>query len=433
MRKALVIAKREYLASVRTKAFLISLVLMPVLMGGGAIGHSLLEGRVDLEEKRVVVSDGTGRLLPALLLAAQERNAKEIFNPQDGRQVEAKLALEPGPPILDDEQRLALSERIRRRQIHGFVEIGAGVLEGAPGKKPEARFHSESAGTRTLNRWFGRTLNGAVQVLRLRDAGLDPALVARATAPVGVESLGLFTRGEGGAVKSGDERSRTTAFLLPFGVMMLMFMTLLASQTMLHSTLEEKQQRIAEVLLGSARPFDLMLGKLLGNAAVSLTTVLVYLLGSVALLNHYGQAELLRNEVVGWFLVYQVLGVVMFGSIFVAVGAACNEIKDAQSYLLPVIMVLVLPMMIWFRLLEEPMSRFATTLSLVPVWSPMLMPMRMATTAAVPLWQPVAGAIGTVIAAMVCVWAGGRIFRVGMLLQGKPPRLSQLARWVLRG
>jgi ABC-type Na+ efflux pump permease subunit len=94
--------------------------------------------------------------------------------------------------------------------------------------------------------------------------------------------------------------------------------------------------------------------------------VAVYLLGGLTLLNHFGQSELLRSEVVGWFLAYQVLGVVMFGSIFVAVGAACNEIKDAQSYLLPVILVLVFPVMIWFRLVEEPMSRFATILSLVP-------------------------------------------------------------------
>jgi ABC-2 type transport system permease protein len=431
MRKVLVIAKREYLASVRTRAFLISLVLMPVLMGGGAIAHNLLEGRVDLETKRLVVVDGTGRLLPQLLAAAEEHNRKEIFNAQDGRQIEGKLVLEAGPPALDDAQRLALSDRIRHRQIHGFVEIGAGAL--ASSREAQVRFYSESAGTRLLNRWFTRTLNGLVQVIRLGDSGLDPQLVRKATAPVAVESLGLFSRSNDGSIKSGDESSRTTAFVLPMAVMMLMFVTLLASQTMLTSTLEEKQQRIAEVLLGSARPFELMLGKLLGNAGVSLTTVAVYLLGGLTLLNHFGQSELLRSEVVGWFLAYQVLGVVMFGSIFVAVGAACNEIKDAQSYLLPVILVLVFPMMIWFRLVEEPMSRFATILSLVPVWTPLLMPMRLAATAAVPVWQPALGMVGTIAAACTAAWAGGRIFRVGMLMQGKPPQLAQLLRWVLRG
>jgi ABC-2 type transport system permease protein len=428
MRKILVIAKREYIASVRTKAFLISLFLMPVLMGGGALAHSLLEGRVDLEAKRLVVMDGTGRLLAPLLRAAEEHNAKEIF--QDGRQVEAKIVLEPGPASLDDEQRLVLSDRIRHRQIHGFAEIAPGVLAG---DKATVRLYSESAGTRVLGRWFTRTLNGLVHAMRLSDAGLDPALVKRATAPVNVDSLGLFARSADGAIKSGNETSRTTAFVLPLAVMMLMFVTLLASQTMLTSTLEEKQQRVAEVLLGSARPFELMMGKLIGNAAVSLTTVAVYFLGGLALLNHFGQTSLLRGEVVGWYLAFQVLGVVMFGSIFVAVGAACNEIKDAQSYLLPVIMVLVFPVMIWFRLLEEPMSRFATILSLVPVWTPLLMPMRLAATAAVPVWQPALGMLGTLVGAIVCAWAGGRIFRVGMLLQGKPPQLSQLIRWVLRG
>lgn len=451
MRKVWVIAGREYLASVRTKAFLISLILMPILFGGGAIAHMLLEGRVDLEDKRLVVVDGTGRLLEPLRKAADERNAREIRDPRDGRQLDSKIVVEAGPPApLDDQQRVALSERIRRREIHAFVEIDPAVLaaakqpgpgEGEPGKGSaggapaleDVRFYSESAGSRVLNRWFNRALTSAVQGLRLRDAGLDAAMVARATAPVSVDALGLYSRTRTGEIKSGDQSSRITAFLLPIAIMMLMFLSLMVSQTMMHSTIEEKQQKIAEVLLGSARPFELMLGKLLGNAGVSLTTVGIYLVGGLGLLHRYGQGDLLRNDVVVWFLVYQSLGIVMFGSIFVAVGAACSDIKEAQNMILPVMLVLVMPMMVWLRLVEEPMSRFSTGMSFVPLWTPLLMPMRLAATAAVPVWQPIVGALGTLAAVLACAWAAGRIFRVGMLLQGKPPRLTELARWVFRG
>jgi ABC-2 type transport system permease protein len=89
--------------------------------------------------------------------------------------------------------------------------------------------------------------------------------------------------------------------------------------------------------------------------------------------------------------------------------------------------------MIWIKILEAPMSSFATALSLIPIWSPMLMPLRLAATEAVPLWQPVLAVVLTLLAALGAVWAGGRILRVGLLLQGKPPKLAQLIGWILRG
>jgi ABC-2 type transport system permease protein len=89
--------------------------------------------------------------------------------------------------------------------------------------------------------------------------------------------------------------------------------------------------------------------------------------------------------------------------------------------------------MIWFKVLEAPMSSFSTGMSFVPIWTPMLMPLRLAATEAVPLWQPVLGAFLTLLAALAAVWAGGRVLRVGLLLQGKAPKLAQLLSWILRG
>ena len=432
MRRIWIIARREYRATVRSKAFVVSLVLMPILLGGGAIAQQAMRGRVDLADKRLAVCDRTGVLLPALARAAEERNAKEIFDTTTGHQVDPRYLVEAIPwPTLDDERRLELSERIRKRHLYAFAEIDAEVL--APGKAPEVRFHSESTMSGDLVRWFGRILNQAVQQHRLRVAGLDPVLVGSMLAPVRLAPVGLFARDKGGQVASGDRSSRMAASLLPIAVMMVMFLALMMSQTMLHSTLEEKQQRIAEVLLGSARPFELMTGKLLGGAATSLTMVGVYLIGGATLLDRYGYRDLLRSDLVVWILVFLVLGVIIYGSVYAAVGAACSELKEAQNYLLPIIMILVLPMMIWFKVMEEPTGSFATILSFVPVWTPLLMPLRLAATQAVPLWQPIVGMLGAVLAALVAAWAGGRVLRVGLLMQGKPPRLGQLMRWVLRG
>jgi ABC-type Na+ efflux pump permease subunit len=334
-------------------------------------------------------------------------------------------------PALDDQRRLELSEQIRQRRLHAFAEIDAQVL--AAGPSPEVPLHSESTMSGDLSRWFSRTLNQAVQQHRLRAAGLDPELVKRATAAVRVEPLGLYARGQSGKITSGDSSSRLVASVLPLAVMMVMFLAIMMSQTMLHSTLEEKQQRIAEVLLGSARPFELMTGKLLGGAATSLTMVGVYLVGGASLLDRFGYRELLRSDLVGWILIFLVLGVIIYGSMYAAVGAACSELKEAQNYLMPLLIVVLLPLMVWIKVLEEPMGSFATLLSFVPLWTPLLMPLRLAATQAVPMWQPVLGAAGAMVAALAAAWAGGRVLRVGLLMQGKPPRLAQLLQWILRG
>jgi ABC-2 type transport system permease protein len=439
MRRTWVIARREYRASVRSKAFVISLVLMPVLMFGALAIPKLMRGRVDVEDKKVLVADATGRLLPLLVQAAELRSRTEVLDPRTGRQVEPRFLISPAPTAtLTDQQRLELSQRIREGDLHAFAEIDASVLKpaarpGSPPARPAVRLHLNAALGGGLSRWLRRTTSQVVQIERLRDAGLDPLLVARATAPVPVESLGLYTRSADGTIGSGDERSREAALFVPIGVVFLVFLALMMSQTMLQSTLEEKQQRIAEVLLGSVRPHELMLGKVLGSAGVSFTTMVVYLLGSAWVLHENGMSSLLRQGLLTAVLVFPVVGVLLYGSIFGAVGAACSELKDAQSYLLPVLMVLMFPLMIWWKVLEEPQSGFATALSFIPLWTPILMPLRLAATEGVPLWQPVLGLAGTLLAAIVLVWAGGRVFRVGLLLQGKPPRPLQLLGWILRG
>jgi ABC-2 type transport system permease protein len=437
MRRTLAIAAREYRASVRTKAFLISLLLMPVLMSGGLLLPNLMRGRVDVEDKRVMVADGTGRLMTRLQELAERRNATEVLDRKTGRQVEPRFYVVPAPAAtLTDQQRLDLSAQIRKGQLHAFAEIDpqalAPALPGRGGPAP-VRLHLLAGPTASLGRWFSRTVNQAIQRERLEQAGLQLALVAQALAPVEVGSLGLYTRGKNGAVASGDERRQDAAFFVPIGVMFLAFLSLIMSQTMLQSTLEEKQQRIAEVLLGSVRPHELMMGKVLGSAAVSLTTMVIYLAGAAWLLQQNHLEGLLRQGLVAAVLVFPVVGVLLYGSVFGAVGAACSELKEAQNYLLPVMMVLVFPLMIWWKVLEEPTSSFATALSFVPLWTPMLMPLRVAASEAVPRWQPLVGLATTLVAAVIAVWAGGRVFRAGLLLQGKPPRLTQLIGWILRG
>jgi ABC-2 type transport system permease protein len=222
--------------------------------------------------------------------------------------------------------------------------------------------------------------------------------------------------------------------LAPFGLLMLMFMVVMVGATpLMQGVVEEKMQRIAEVLLGSVRPFQLMFGKLLGTVGVSLTLVAVYIGGAYYAANKYGYADRLPAEIVGWFFAYQVLAIILYGSLFIAVGAACSDMKETQSLMWPVMVMAMLPMFVAFIVIREPNSPFATWASFFPPATPMLMIARQAVPPGIATWQPVLGIVLVLLTALFCVYAAGRIFRVGILMQGKGAKIGDMVRWVIRG
>src|SRR5262245_19753664 len=192
-------------------------------------------------------------------------------------------------------------------------------------------------------------------------------------------------------------------------------------------------QRIAEVLLGSVSPFQLMMGKLIGMTAVSLTIAAVYLGGGYAAAIYHGLGDHLSPGLILMFLLFQTLACMMFGSLFAAVGAACSDMKETQNLMWPVMLLAVLPMFLISTVLQEPNGPVATSMSFFPFATPTLMVARQAIPPGMDWWQPVVGMLGVLATTVVCVWVAGRIFRVGILMQGKGANLRELARWVLRG
>jgi ABC-type Na+ efflux pump permease subunit len=331
--------------------------------------------------------------------------------------------------------RYELSEQARKGEIDAFVEIPAEIDKLPSGnEQPKVSFYAENAAVSDELRWFQGTINDIVRTYRLEQAKIDPDLVARATSWLNIEPLGLVERSKTGQFSKPRESNLEETIFLPFGMMMLMFMVVfLAAQPMMESVLEEKSQRIAEVLLGSANAFQLMIGKLIGGVGGSLTVVATYAVGGGALAWYYNVLHMVPLRIVPWFIVYQVLAVLLFGSIFMAVGAAVNQLKEAQSMLMPIWLLMMFPIFVWLQVVRDPMGNFATWISFVPPATSLMMVLRMGSTASVPLWQPALGIVVMLAATLFCVFAAARVFRIGILAQGKSPKMSELIRWAIRG
>ena len=448
MNKILTIALREYKAMVATKTFLLSIVMMPILMLGGLFAIRLLNNVGEVKERKIVVADSSGQMYAVLEAAAAGRNKMidEMFDENGNPKEEdsdiggggpsfnkaEKFLLERQEGTLTDELLVELSDKVRNQELYGFIEIPEGVVS-APTENP-VKFYSQDSGLSPARRWIQGVIAGAVKNERLANANIDPAIVAQASLPVQVQGLGLVSQASDGSVTEAKEKDELTAIFLPMGVMMLMFMIIfMASQPMLESVLEEKSQRIAEVLLGSANPFQLMSGKLLGSVAGSVTIFTIYASGIFFVAMKQGYTASFPVATLPWFVIFQVLGVLFYASLFLAVGASVTQLKEAQSMLLPVWMLLMAPMFIWIFIVQDPNGSVATWFSLIPPVTPTTMLLRMSTGQTIPIWQPILGVVLTSLATMFVVMLAGRIFRVGILWQGKTPKLSEIIRWGLRG
>lgn len=434
MRRALRIARREFIAAVCTKGFLIGLVLAPVMMCGGLIGVAVMQKQTGSTDRRLVVIDRSTKLADALTDAAARHNQTEGARPRPG----SAYLLEVAPPNLQnpEQQRLALSDQIRAGQLHAFVEIGASVVHAAPGQTDsQVHYYARNPALDDIRGWVGNVVNERLRHLRLLEAGVDPAAVTNLFAWVPAEGMSLAARdARTGSVKGPERQNEAKALGVPMAVAMLtMLLVMMGSAPLLQSVMEEKSQRIAEVLLGAATPSEIMLGKLLGGVAVSVTAMTVYLTATFVALGSLAIADAVPLGLIPWFALFVISAIVMFGAVAAALGSACNDARDAQQLQLPIMLPIMIPMFLMLPVIKEPQSLFATLLSLFPPFTPLLMPMRMSTPGGIPGWQPWLGLAGVLGCALIALWLGGRIFRVGILMQGKLPKFAEILRWGFRG
>jgi ABC-2 type transport system permease protein len=448
MHKITTIAKRDYIATVRTKAFVFGLVVAPVLFGGGSIAMTFFKGQPDLKDRHVAIVDHTGVVAGALVSAAREKNDRELFGKITHQQIAPRYVFEViAPAANSQDQLLALSGRVRRKQLVAFLEIGKDVLrppkpasdsqeETSEKTSPDARvsYYTNAGGIDEMRNWLNGPINDGVRLARLAQLGIDINRSKGLTASVPIDGLSLVERDEKtGEVHEARKRSEMEVFV-PFGVAVILAMiVMVGSAPMLQNVTQDKSQRIVETLLGAATPLELMTGKVLGSVGVSVTSSILYVLAGVFAVHAMGVAGLLPLYIIPWFYVYLLADVVMLCAFAAALGACCSTPQDAQNLAIVLLMPCIIPMFMLVTVLRQPNGMLATVMSLVPPFTPILMLLRQAMPTGVPGWQPWVGLVGAMVFAAATVWVASRIFRVAILMHGKPPRLAEMVRWAMKG
>jgi ABC-2 type transport system permease protein len=218
--------------------------------------------------------------------------------------------------------------------------------------------------------------------------------------------------------------------------MFLMFMGIFGmGQHILTSVIEEKNSRVMEVLLSAVSPFELMCGKIMGLAGISLTVIILWAAAACGTA-YYGAARWwhvnidLPTEILPYFAIYFVLGFLMFSSILAGIGSVCNTLKEAQSLMMPITFIFILPMVAWFNLAQHPDGLLARVLSFLPPLTPMVMTLRLASTPPPSFLEVFASIILLAAFVPAVMWVAAKVFRTGILMYGKRPGLREVIHWL---
>lgn len=421
--KALHVIRREYVENVRRRSFIVSTLLVPVLMAAFFVLPLLLALFVPDRQYRVVVVDQVGGVGPevATSLVDTLKTGEPMYVVEA---VDARAAA--GSATTDDRfanERAARIEEVQRGEVDIVIAVPSSVLESG-----KAEYITREARGFSILERFTDVVSDAVIQQRLAAEGLDYARVKVLSEPVAMEMRQVDATG------GVQERSFIAEYGLVFIFVMILYMAILSwGMTISRSIVEEKGSRVIEVLLSSLTPRDLMVGKLVGVGLAGLTQLSVWGLGGLAMSTVSGAIAMLAPldippAVFAYLILYFLLGFLLYSALFMAAGAVCSTEQDAQQFQGLITMPMIVPIMTLFLLIQNPSSTFAVTLSMIPLFSPMMMLARIILLEP-PLWQIALSVVLLLATIYFAVTFAARVFRVGILIYGKRPSLRELVHW----
>ncbi|HJQ20762.1 MAG TPA: ABC transporter permease [Gemmatimonadaceae bacterium] len=423
--KTLVVFKREYLERVRSKWFIIATILGPVFLGLITVVPVVLASKTKssdrLSDVVIIDASGTG-------LGARIGKTLASFTPK---------APPPRVHVVKAEQ-VASEEQHATQQVIDREAVGYIVLDSTTTAGNSMRYAGRNATSLIDVEVIERTVQQAVLAQRLEAEGINGARVSMLTSiKIDAKTQKITDRGK-------ENASGLASFFFGYGVALVLYMMIaIYGQQIMRGVLEEKTNRVAEVVVSSVKPDSLLAGKILGAGSVALTQVIAWI--TMSMLMYQVRAPLLKAfgvagagalkipsvpALVGVALVlFFVLGFILYAALFCAVGAMVSNQEDVQQAATPVMMLLIASIIFMQPVLLNPSSTLATVVSWLPFTAPIMMPLRMSLIA-IPWYEIVGSLVSVALGCWVATWLSARIYRVGLLMYGKKPDMKELARWI---
>lgn len=430
MSKIGLIISREFNERVRKRSFILTTVLTPLLMIGVIAAPFLVQRLGSSERKEILVSDPSG-----LVASALQSDGKVLFTPTDRSPEE--LRSDPG-------------------KAYGYLVVGAHIIDNPS----DLQLYTFGPSTMEMERNIVSQVRRIVEAEKLKAYQIEDIqnILAEVRTQVSLQTFRLDSGGEEKA--SSSMLSMISAYF--FGLLIYMFVFTYGAMVM-HGVIEEKSSKVLEIIVSSVRPFQLMMGKILGIAAVAITQFMIWavllsvfgmvvlpLLGGDALAAagtagslpvdlegmDAGAMDALRTmtdpgflfRTFGSFLIYFIGGYLLYAAMFAAIGSAVDNSQDSQQLQLPVTIPMIFALIVMFAVMQEPNSTLAVVFSLIPFTSPIVMMARI--PYGVPVWELLASVLLLYGTFLAMVWLAGKVYRVGIFMYGKKPGFGELYKWM---
>jgi ABC-2 type transport system permease protein len=436
MNKLWTITGREYLIRVKSKSFILATLLTPLAFGAFFVFSALLGAYSSEKDQKVLVVD--------------EGNQTGDFLPTKGTFIYTYSGL--------SEELAKVEYEKEEYDILLNVPVNTDTLN-----KRQATYESkEKIGISSIDK-IENDLEDAFRKQRVEDSKIDKGVLEAFDVKVNVENAEfLASKGKSNESKLNAIVGTGIGFLMGFMMYMVIF---IYGGMVMRSVMEEKINRIVEVIISSVKPFQLMLGKIIGVGAVGLTQLAVWLILIPVILlvislfmgidgSQYGDMANMNTGIpqeqlndlnisnlilelgrMNWFIIIPVFvlcflgGYFIYASMFAAIGAAMgDDMGESQSLMIPIIVPVIIAFTMLMPIMNNPNGNLAIFGSMFPLFSPILLPARLAFDP--PLWQIALSLILMIGTAVGMIWLSGRIYRVGILLYGKKTSLKEIAKWM---
>jgi len=419
LRKLFLIIKREYMTRIRSRVFIISTILAPIIILAIIFIPILMTQYESGQSYQIAIVDHTGQVAQRLL----DMNGERYL-------------------AMDNTSEDSLKKMVVNGSITGYIIINQDILTG----KSNPELVSSGSGGISLISDVRSNLQTAI-----RDALLSKVNVSSEIKKIIDRHISLQTSK---LTEEGQEKQDTTVlfvvgYIMAFAIYSAMFTY---GGIIMRGVLEEKTSRIIEIMASSAKPIELLIGKVTGVGAVGATQFLIWalLISSAATFGAPFIMQLTGSSASGaqaasaagsfqipsippslwiYFILFFILGYLMYGALFAAVGSAADSETDIQQLMFPIILPIIIPIMLLGAVASNPDSTTAVVTSMIPLFTPILMIARLAITE-VPWWQSLGSIVLMLLTFWLFMWLSSRIYRVGILMYGKKPSFKELARWI---